>query len=211
VEKEKIVSIFDKQATQYEKRREGQSQKQWRQKLLRDAEGEVLELAVGAGANFPFYSPGVKVTAVDFSTEMLKKARQAAKIYSLETEFILSDIQELEFAEHSFDTIVSTLSFCCYENPLEVLDKLNRWCRPEGKILLLEHGISSNKTISTVQKVLDPLLFRIIGCHHSRDILDLLRKSGLSINKVESYRFDTVKLIWTKPVKLKGGSAICEC
>jgi len=168
---------------------------------LQDAEEEVLELAVGAGANFPYYPSGVKITATDFSKEMLKKAQQAAKVVDLEPEFILSDIEELEFAEHSFDTIISTLSLCCYENPMMVLDKLHRWCRPEGKILFMEHGISSNIAYSTAQKVFDPLLYRFIGCHHTRNMPDLLQKSGITINKVESYWLDTVKLIWAQPNK----------
>ncbi|MGF7047928.1 ubiquinone/menaquinone biosynthesis C-methylase UbiE [Paenibacillus sp. DS2015] len=202
MEKEKIVRIFDKQAKQYENRKEGSTLRQWRQKLLQDADGEVLELAVGAGANFPFYPSGVKITATDISPEMLKKAKQASKVHNLQTKFVLSDIEELEFADHSFDTIVSTLSLCCYENPLKVLNKLNSWCSPEGKILLMEHGISSNIAYSTAQKVFDPLLYRFIGCHHARDMQDLLQKSGLTMIRVESYWMDTVKLIWAHPSRV---------
>ncbi|WP_442602433.1 class I SAM-dependent methyltransferase [Paenibacillus sp. KN14-4R] len=201
MKKEKLVSIFDKQAIKYENRKEGKSLPQWRQKLLQDARGHVLELAVGAGANFPFYPPEVKVTATDFSGEMLKKAQEAAKGTRLQVDFILSDIDELGFDDHSFDTIVSTLSFCCYGDPLEVLNKLHRWCKPDGQILLLEHGISSNWGILAAQKLLDPLLYRYIGCHHTRNYPDLLQASKLSISKMESYWFDMVKLIWVKPTQ----------
>jgi ubiquinone/menaquinone biosynthesis C-methylase UbiE len=199
MEKERLVRIFDKQAIKYANRKEGQSLPQWRHKLLQDTKGDVLELAVGAGANFPFYPSGVRVTATDFSAEMIKKAQEAAKGTRLQVDFILSDIEELEFAEHSFDTIVSTLSFCCYENPSEVLNKLHRWCKPDGQILLLEHGISSNWAIRTAQKMFDPLLYQTIGCHHTRNYPNMLKKSKLSISRMESYWFDMVKLIWAKP------------
>ena len=72
-----LIRIFDKQANIYEKRRKDQSQAKWREKLLSSAKGKVLEVAVGAGANFQYYPSGVEVTAVDFSGEMLKKAKAA--------------------------------------------------------------------------------------------------------------------------------------
>ncbi|AOZ91222.1 class I SAM-dependent methyltransferase [Paenibacillus crassostreae] len=199
MEKQKLIRIFDKQATQYEKKRENPEQHRWRQHLLSHAKGEVLELAVGAGANFPFYPPAIKVTATDFSDTMLEKAKRAAKQYHIDGEFLCSDIEEMNFSDQSFDTIVSTLSFCSYDNPSMVLDKINRWCRPDGQILLMEHGISSNLAFSTVQKVLNPLLYRAYGCHHTRNIMELIRESGLKINKVESYWLNTVHLIWANP------------
>lgn len=199
MEKEKLVRIFDKQAMQYDRRREGSNQGEWRKSLLSCAKGEVLELAVGAGANFPFYPLDVKVTATDFSEEMLKKARQAAEKYRIEGNFICSDIEELQFADHSFNTIVSTLSFCSYKQPLMVLDRIKRWCRPEGSILFMEHGISSNLAISTAQKILNPLLYRVYGCHHTRNIPELIRTAGLTIDRVESHWMNMVHVIWAKP------------
>ena len=201
MKKDKQIRLFDRQAVQYEKKREAAVQQQWRQKLLSHAEGEVLELSVGAGANFPYYRSDIKLTAVDFSIEMLNKAKQAANRYSLKPEFMLHDIEELEFADHSFDTIVSTLSLCSYENPLRVLRKMSRWCRPGGNILLMEHGISSNVLISTLQKASDPLLFRFVGCHHTRDILDLISESGISIERKEGYWLNMIHLIWAKPTE----------
>ncbi|CAH0121898.1 2-methoxy-6-polyprenyl-1,4-benzoquinol methylase, mitochondrial [Paenibacillus sp. CECT 9249] len=199
MDKTKQIRLFDRQAAQYSSRKEGQTLRRWRRNLLSHANGEVLELAVGAGANFPYYPPGVKVTATDFSREMLKKAREAAVRCRLDADFILTDIEELEFPDHSFDTIVSTLSFCSYGNPLRVLNKLRRWCKPEGIILLLEHGISSNAVVATVQRMLDPLLFRAIGCHHTRNMPDLVRQSGMLITRAESHLLKSVHLLWAKP------------
>ncbi|MDQ0192792.1 class I SAM-dependent methyltransferase [Paenibacillus wynnii] len=199
MKKKELIRIFDKQATLYEKKREGPKQKRWRQNLLSHAKGDVLELAVGAGANFPFYPSGIKVTAADFSEAMLEKAKSAAKHHHIEVDFICSDIEEMNFSDQSFDTIVSTLSFCSYDNPKMVLDKINRWCRPNGQILFMEHGISSNLAVSAVQKALNPLLYRAYGCHHTRNIVGLIRESGLKINKVESYWLNMVHLIWANP------------
>jgi ubiquinone/menaquinone biosynthesis C-methylase UbiE len=159
----------------------------------------VLELAVGAGANFPFYPPGIKITAADFSEAMLEKAKLAARHHRIDSVFVCSDIEEMNFPDHSFDTIVSTLSFCSYDNPLMVLDKISRWCRPDGQILFMEHGISSNPAVSALQKALNPLLYRVYGCHYTRNILGQIRESGLKINKVESYWLNMVHLVWASP------------
>jgi ubiquinone/menaquinone biosynthesis C-methylase UbiE len=199
VEKQKQIRIFDKQAVKYDKRREDQSQKRWRKNLLSHARGEVLELAVGAGANFSYYPPDVKVTATDFSEAMLEKARHAAKSYGLQADFISGDIEAMDFPEASFDTIISTLSFCSYENPLKVLEKVNTWCKPDGNILLMEHGISSKVAVSMLQKTLNPLLYRFSGCHHTRNILKMVRESEMTIEKSESFWFNMAHLIWAKP------------
>lgn len=199
MDKTRQVRLFNKQAVQYKTRKEGAALRSWRQKLLRHATGEVLELAVGAGANFPYYPDGIKLTATDFSPDMLKHAREAAAGYSLDATFILADIEELDFPDHSFDTIVSSLSFCSYEHPLHVMQKLKRWCKPDGHILLMEHGISSNRVVSIGQRVLNPLLLRTIGCHHTRNIPDIVRQSGMFIERSESHMLNMVHLLWVKP------------
>lgn len=199
MKKQRQKEIFNKQAAQYDKRRGNPKEGRWRQPLLSHASGEVLELAVGAGANFPFYPREVRVTATDFSEAMLAKAKQAAKFHRIEADFISGDIEEMDFPNQSFDTIVSTLSMCSYEKPSLVLEKINRWCKPDGKILLMEHGISSNVMISSIQKALNPLLFRFSGCHNTRNIVDLIRKSGMTIERIESSWFDMVHRIWAKP------------
>ncbi|MGV7660190.1 class I SAM-dependent methyltransferase, partial [Mycobacterium kansasii] len=74
--KQSLIRKFNKQAAIYERNTRQRRLGEWRQRLLEDVEGSVLEVAVGAGANFPFYPRDkVNVTAVDFSPEMLSRAR----------------------------------------------------------------------------------------------------------------------------------------
>ncbi|WP_233531188.1 class I SAM-dependent methyltransferase [Paenibacillus alkalitolerans] len=113
---EKLIQKFDKQAKVYEMRRRKQSEKKWREKLIRSARGTVLEVGVGAGANFQFYSQDVEVTAVDFSKEMLSKAEEAVVESGVRAKFIHSDIESLSFPDDAFDTVVSTLTLCGYQD-----------------------------------------------------------------------------------------------
>ncbi|WP_238652846.1 class I SAM-dependent methyltransferase [Paenibacillus piscarius] len=199
MDRERLIRIFDRQAADYDRKREDPKQRRWRQKLIGSAQGEVLELAVGAGANFPFYPTDVRITAADFSSAMLERAEKAAHDHRLNADFICKDLEDMSFPAHSFDTIVSTLSLCSYRNPSGMLAKMNRWCKPGGTILLMEHGLGSRVLVTTLQRALNPLLYRIYGCHHTRDIIGLVRESGIQIRRAERYSLNMVHLIWAQP------------
>lgn len=201
---EKQVRKFDKQARVYDERRMKLEFGQFRNRLLHSANGRVLELGVGAGGNLPFYRSDIQLTAVDFSPAMIEKARIAnEQKYRLQAEFIVSDVDTLSLPEQSFDTIVSTLSLCAYQHPEKVLLKLNKWSKPNGQILLMEHGKSeSYKIVAFVQNVINPLYYRFIGCHQNRDIMGLIKSSPLQVEKVEHYKLGMMQLIWCRPSTL---------
>lgn len=194
------VELFNKQADMWDrKRRKKTLDKKWRQKLLAEARGRILELAVGAGANFQFYDPTVTVTAVDFSPAMIEKARKAADEYNIQANFLVGDIEHVELPEETFDTVISTLSLCAYPNPLMVLERMNRWCAEDGRILLLEHGKCAFGPLAWIQNLMDPWQVRKIGCHANRDILGLVLQSPLQIEKHETRLLGAVHLIWARP------------
>ncbi|MDN4523051.1 class I SAM-dependent methyltransferase [Fictibacillus fluitans] len=199
----KLIEKFNSQAKTYDRMREKHFQQKWRKKLIGEAKGHVLELAVGAGGNFPFYRLEEidSITAVDFSPEMLHKARKGAHLYHLPVRFIESDIEKLVFEKHKFDTVISTLSFCGYRNPLQILENVSTWCKPNGQVLLLEHGISSNFIVSKIQKAMDPFAVKTVGCHQDRNIMELISRSPLDIQKAEHHWMDVFHLIWAKPRK----------
>lgn len=199
MDKTKLVRKFDKQSSIYERQRKKGNLGAWRRQLLQQADGKVLELAVGAGANFAYYSSDVQVTGVDFSPQMLKKAKHAAEEHEICTEFLMSDIETLEFPENTFDTVVSTLSFCGYEQPVQIFNQLSRWCKPQGKVLLLEHGISHHPVIAFAQKTIDPIHHKLIGCHQKRDILRLIQESNIQIQEIKGHWQGMFHLIWAKP------------
>src|SRR5699024_2653362 len=159
----------------------------FREQIFQEAEGKVLEVSIGSGLNFPFYNRNIELIGLDFSKEMLKTARNAAKSYSFQTTFIQEDVESVELSPNSFDTIISSASLCAYQNPIYVLNNFQKWCKPEGKILLLEHGICTNKTIGWLQKLLNPLALNLTGCHQDRNITDIVKKSNLKLIREERH------------------------
>lgn len=200
MEKERLVRKFDKQAARYDRSREQRALGAWREALLRDVRGHVFEAAVGAGANFPFYrNKDMSLTAVDFSPAMVQTATQAARRYGIEANIYQHDLETLEFPDESFDTVVSTLSLCGYDDPVSVLRKFNRWCKKDGQILLLEHGTSSFYGLKVLQHAINPLFRSMSGCHLNRDMLSLIAQSPLVITSSERHYCGMMHLIRAKP------------
>ncbi|MBO0992622.1 class I SAM-dependent methyltransferase [Bacillus sp. SD088] len=197
--RQSLIKKFDKQAEKYDKRRRHDQLYAFRQRIFQEAEGNVLEVAIGSGLNFPCYSKDIELTGVDFSHEMLKTAERAAKDYPFQTTLVQKDVEMVEFDENSFDTIISSTSFCAYQEPVAVLNKFQKWCKPEGKILLLEHGISTNKFLAGMQKMVDPLALRVAGCHQNRNISAIVAKSNVEPIREERYLAGSLYLIWAKP------------
>ncbi|MDN4594762.1 hypothetical protein [Polycladomyces subterraneus] len=64
--------------------------------------------------------------------------------------------------------------------------------------MLMEHGLSSNLFLSFLQKALDPLAYRLVGCHQNREMMNLICSSDLVVEKVESHWAGVVNLVWAR-------------
>jgi ubiquinone/menaquinone biosynthesis C-methylase UbiE len=168
----------------------------WRKQLLSYAKGDILEIGVGTGNNFKYYPVGVSVTATDMSARMIEKAKKEAIAKGVNGSFIVSSIEDLELRQQSFDTIISTFSLSAYEHPLQVLDQFNTWCKPGGKILLLEYGLSKYGLVNWLQRRWEPYHYKRTGNHIGRDMLAILSGSKLRIKRVEVKYAGIVYLVW---------------
>lgn len=152
-----------------------------RQRLLTRASGDVLEVAVGTGANLKYYPADCRLTAVDISESMLEVARRKAEKLNRAVSFEVMDAEHLEFPDNRFDTVVSTLTMCTFIHPAAVLQEMARVCRPEGRILLLEHGRSSWKAIGRWQDRHEQWHAKQLGCHWNRKPLTVVKEAGLPL------------------------------
>jgi len=139
-----------------------------RRALLSRARGRVLEVAVGTGVNLSLYPPGLHIDAVDLSAGMLERGRRKAARMGLEATFHRMDAEALDFPDAYFDTVVSTLSTCTFPNPLAALKEMGRVLRPEGELLLLEHGLSDRSWLARFQARRAERHFSAMGCRWDR-------------------------------------------
>jgi ubiquinone/menaquinone biosynthesis C-methylase UbiE len=164
------------------------------------ARGEVLEIAVGSGRNLAFYPPGVKLTAIEFSPEMLALARARAEDLGREFDLREGDAQALEFADETFDTVIITLALCTIPDDRRAAREARRVLRPGGRLVLMEHVRSPKLPIRAVQRALDPLAVRFEADHLVREPLDYLADEGFEIESVARSKLGIVeRVIARKP------------
>lgn len=158
----------------------------WRVSLLKQVRGDVLEVGVGTGANLLYYPEDATVTGIDFSEGMLKQAyKKISKHRKLKEKvrLIKMDAQHMEFPDHSFDFVISTCVFCSVPDPIQGLKEMRRVCKPEGKILMLEHMRSENRILGPAMDILNPVIVRLWGANINRRTLDNIHQAGLTIDQ----------------------------
>ena len=92
---------YAKEAPKYDK--ESDSTERWlfgaehRAWACSRANGNTLEVAIGTGLNLPNYPPGVRLTGIDLTPEMLALARTRAADLGMPVTFCEGDAQALPF------------------------------------------------------------------------------------------------------------------
>jgi len=172
----------------------------WRTKLRGRVMGErALEVGVGTGKNFLHYPRNVKMTAIDISPHMLVRARKKASDLGLEVDLREMDVQHLRFPDHAFDTIFATFVFCSVPDPILGLQELKRVCKPDGRLLLLEHMRPGNAFLGFLFDMFNPMVVRRRGANINRRTMDNIRRAGWRIQVEEHRSSDMVRWIEAEP------------
>ena len=99
-----------------------------------------------------------KVTGIDLSSGMLEQAKNKAADMGLEnTEFIQMDLDQLEFADSSFDVAASSFGLFFLEDMTRGLKNIARMVRPGGTV-----AISSFK-----EEAFSPMVQLFMSCYES--------------------------------------------
>lgn len=165
----------------------------WRQAIWREAKGKVLEVGVGTGKNIEYYSDNIEVTAIDFSENMLGRAKVLAKKLGKEVDLRLMDAQSMEFEDETFDTVITTCVFCSVPDPIKGLQEVKRVCKKDGQIIMLEHVRSKNPLIGAFMDLLNPIVVRLVGANINRNTVENLKISGISVETEQNLMMDIVK------------------
>ncbi len=100
-------------------------------------EAVVLDVACGTGnTTLPAAKTGASVTAVDIATNLLEQARQRADSEKLKIAFKEADVEDLPFADASFDVVLTMFGAMFAPRPEKVAAELLRVCKPGGLIAM---------------------------------------------------------------------------
>ncbi len=175
---------------------EGLFFKAWRKRLWGKVEGHhVLEVGVGTGKNFDYYPKDARITAIDFSGQMLKQAADKRDRKNINVELELMDVQSLCFADNSFDTVICSFVFCSVPSAVKGLKEVYRVCKPGGQVLLLEHVLSSNSVLAAVMNLLNPLVVWLFGANINRNTVKNVKACAFTSVHVDERSGDIIKLI----------------
>ena len=115
----------------------------WLKILLKNAPNKkklkVLDVGAGPGLfSILMALAGHEVTAVDISSEMIKSARENAKSFNVNVNFVQVDGIELPFEDKSFDFIISRNVLWNLEYPKEALKEWKRLLDEDGHLLYFD-------------------------------------------------------------------------
>ncbi|MGW5644393.1 class I SAM-dependent methyltransferase [Saccharopolyspora sp. NPDC003752] len=171
-----------------------------RQWLCGQAEGEVLEVAIGTGLNLGWYPDDVRLTGVDLSPGMLDHARRRAEEAGREVALSIGDAQRLEFPDASFDTVVCTFSLCAIPDDRVAVGEMKRVLRPGGRLLLADHVVSTSWPARVVQRLLEVVTIPVGGENFRRRPIKHVQAAGFGIEQHDRFKLGIVeRLVARKP------------
>jgi len=154
----------------------------YRQRLLSAAEGRILEIGVGSGHNFRYYSERANhVIGLDPSPKLLSMARETirSQAFPFPVELLQASAEAIPLRSGSLDTVVTTWTLCTIPNVTSALAEMCRVLKPDGRFLFVEHGLSPDPAVRRWQDRLTPIWKRISGgCHLNRAISQLVQDAA---------------------------------
>ncbi|WP_116597853.1 class I SAM-dependent methyltransferase [Primorskyibacter marinus] len=146
--------------------------------------GKVLEVGVGTGLSLEHYSDQTRVTGIDFSKEMLRKAR--AKVALMRLRHVESlrqmDARALDFPDNSFDIVAAMHVLSVVPDPEKVMSEIARVCRPGGKVVITNHFARSKGVMGAVASLASPFA-NLLGWHSDFEIETVLQEPELEIEE----------------------------
>ena len=162
--------------------------KQWRQDLLRQVSGEVLEVGAGTGASIELYSDDVtRLVVTEPDKHMRAQLEQKIKNLHLQNiEVAGGTAEKVEADDASFDYVVTSLVCCSVADQKSCLAEFKRVLKPGGGLVFMEHVAAAEGTSRRRwQNRLNPLWKTFMGnCHINRETEQAILDEGFEIVQI---------------------------
>lgn len=156
---------------------------------------KVLDIGVGTGLALASYPNHARVTGIDLSEGMLRRARRRVQQDEMSwVNLVLGNALELPFEDQSFDHVLLSHVVTVVSDPVKLIDETRRVTKPGGQIVIINHFRSTNRLIGAIEKWLCPLC-QHLGWRSDLCLQELLKETGLEVDF--RYKLDQVDLFQT--------------
>ena len=183
--KRAIKKFFDRAAKTYDDAailpQEVQSRLLERLQYMRHRPSTIIDLGCGTGGALRGLQktfPDARVFAVDISEQMARRARSRYRLLS-KKRAVVADMENLPFAENSFDLVFSSLALPWCNDLKKALDELARVARPGALLLFASFGPATLRELGASWEAVDdyPHVHRFIDMH---DVGDAMMSAGFA-------------------------------
>lgn len=146
---------------------------------------QVLEVGIGTGITAALYPKDCTVIGVDLSASMLAKAEDRIQRKAVENVRLLQmDAADLKFADRMFDIVYAPYLISVVPDPVAVALEMHRVCKVGGRIVFLNHFLSSNFALAWIERLISPLTVHI-GWKSDLDLSAFLAQAELQAISIE--------------------------
>lgn len=144
--------------------------------------GHVLEVGVGTGLSLESYDSKLQVTGVDYSEDMLRKARERVTQHGLDHVDSLHqmDARNLDFADNIFDMVAAMHVLSVVPEPEAVMSEIARVLRPGGQVVITNHFKHERGVWAGLARAAAPLE-NLLGWHSDFEITCVLQDPRLRV------------------------------
>jgi ubiquinone/menaquinone biosynthesis C-methylase UbiE len=159
----------------------------YRNRVVSNARGRVLEVGIGSGLNLPFYGNTVaEIIGLEPSPKLVEMANKAARQTPIPLRLIEGTAEAIPIEDDSVDAVVTTWTMCNILEVQKAVQEMRRVLKPGGRLLFVEHGRASEPRVRWWQDHLTPAWRRLSGgCHLNRAIDELIERAGFRVERLK--------------------------
>lgn len=151
---------------------------------------KMLIVGVGTGADLELIQfDQLEVIAIDYSADMLKKAKDKFKDSSIQ--FQQMDAQHMEFHDNQFDIVIASLILSVVPDADASLKEMMRVLKPNGVVIIFDKFAPKDKELSPIKKMIRPFA-KVLGtdigisferlCESNKEILTVKEDRSVMLN-----------------------------
>jgi ubiquinone/menaquinone biosynthesis C-methylase UbiE len=170
---------------------------QLRSRWVSLAKGYTLEVGFGSGLNLPHYTSQVKeLIALDKDHDHSPLAQLRLKNSKIPVGIIKANALDIPFQDSTFDCVVMTWTLCSINDRFKALAEIKRVLKPDGRLIFIEHGLSQDKYISTIQTIWSPFQKILAdGCSLKHSVEFEIKNGGFCFLECESNHLKGPKVL----------------